>query len=113
MLRVGLLILIGLLFSACADSGGNVVGGPLGKEIVECVPPARLEIQPWGKSGSSKSCKITNGPFVAAENGYVHLRGQYEAGREVGIWRWYDRDGNVVKTIDYSKSNPVQPDPYK
>lgn len=107
MLRVSFLVLIGLLISACADSGGTAAGRLLDKENVECVPPARLEIQSWGKSGLSKSCKIASGPFVAAENGYVHLRGQYEAGREVGIWRWYDRDGNVVKTIDYSKSNSV------
>jgi len=39
---------------------------------------------------------------VTAENGYVHLRGQYDAGKQTGIWRWYDRQGNVVKEIDYS-----------
>ena len=102
MLRTGLPVLVGLL-SACAGSDRNIGGGPLDKEGVECVPPARLEIQPWGRSGLSKSCKMANGPFVATEDGYVHLRGQYESGREVGLWRWYDREGNVVKTIDYSK----------
>ncbi|HEY0334072.1 MAG TPA: hypothetical protein VGC74_10225 [Stenotrophomonas sp.] len=107
MLRVGFLVVVALLISACADPSPYPAGGLLDKENVECVPPARLEIQPWGKSGSSKSCKITDGPFVAAENGYIHLRGQYEAGREVGIWRWYDKGGSVTKTIDYSKSAPA------
>lgn len=107
MLRLVFLIMIGLLISACGAPGQNAAG-LLDKANVECVPPARLERQPWGKSGSSKSCKILNGPFVAADNGYVHLRGQYEAGRAVGIWRWYDRDGVVTRTIDYSKSGSAR-----
>ncbi|HLK97433.1 MAG TPA: hypothetical protein VK364_06665 [Hymenobacter sp.] len=102
-LKLILLILIGLICISACNAPGQDTDDELDKEIIECVPPARLEIQPWGKSGSSKSCKILNGPFVAAENGYVHLRGQYEGGREAGTWRWYDRSGNVVKTIDYSK----------
>ena len=74
----------------------------LSKESVSCEPPARMEIQSWGKNGLSRSCKLQSGPFLAAENGYVHFRGQYKAGKEVGIWRWYDKEGNIVKEIDYS-----------
>ena len=103
MLRIGLLVLICPLVSACTGSGRNADYGLLEKESITCAPPAQVEIQPWGKIGLSKSCRMVDGPFVGVENGYVLLRGQYEAGREVGIWRWYDKDGNVVKTIDYSK----------
>lgn len=103
MQRISLLVLIGSLVSACTDSSRNADYGLLEKEKITCAPPARIEIQPWGKIGLSKSCRMVDGPFVGVENGYVLLRGQYDAGREVGIWQWYDKDGNVVKTIDYSK----------
>lgn len=47
------------------------------------------------------------GPFVAWEDGYVHVRGQYDMGEEAGVWRWYDKSGTVVKELDYSAA-PTQ-----
>ena len=73
------------------------------KESLSCPSPAQGEFDGWGKTGTIHICKITHGPFVAWENGYVHLRGQYENGKEVGEWLWYDANGTVVKKIDYSK----------
>jgi hypothetical protein len=49
-------------------------------------------------------CKITHGQFVAFEDGYVQVRGQYDNGREVGTWYWYDSAGRIVKQIDYATS---------
>ena len=72
-------------------------------ESLSCPSPAQGEFDGWGKTGTIHICKITHGPFVAWENGYVHLRGQYENGKEVGEWLWYDANGTVVKKIDYSK----------
>lgn len=104
MLRVGFTLTGVLLIAGCTNSAGKDANHELlDRESVTCSPPARPEIQSWGQAGLSLSCKMVNGSFVAVENGYVHMRGQYEAGREVGMWRWYDKDGNVVKTIDYSK----------
>lgn len=74
----------------------------LKKEAITCDLPARAEMRPWGKTGKSNGCYVRSGPFIAAENGYVHLRGQFKEGKEVGVWRWYDKQGNVVKEIDYS-----------
>jgi len=73
-------------------------------EKLACPSPALGEFEGWGKSGTIHICKIRHGPFVAWENGYVHLRGQYENGKEVGEWLWYDASGTVVKKVDYSKS---------
>lgn len=73
-------------------------------EKLSCPSPAVAEFEAWGKSGTQQICKIKHGPFVAWENGYVHVRGQYENGKEVGEWLWYDASGNVVKKIDYSKT---------
>lgn len=97
-------IVISAFICACShDSGSNKNYELLSSEAITCDPPAQVEVQPWGKGGLSRFCSIKSGMFVTAEDGYVHLRGQYEAGKQVGIWRWYDRDGNVVKVIDYSE----------
>src|SRR5436189_6462472 len=71
-------------------------------EKISCPTPAVDEYQPWGKSGTQHICKIKHGPFVAWENGYIHIRGQYEYGKDTGAWFWYDAGGKVVKQIDYS-----------
>lgn len=70
-------------------------------ESLTCTPPALLETRNWGKTGLASTCVVKDGPFVAAESGYIHLRGQYRRGREAGIWRWYDQKGAVVKEINY------------
>ena len=74
----------------------------LTRSAIGCEKPAYADIRPWGEEGSSYSCYVRNGPFVAAENGYVRLRGQYEAGKETGVWLWYDQNGRVVKEVDYA-----------
>lgn len=103
ILRLSFCIVIALALQACAsDSRGDQNYELLSKESISCDPPASMEVQPWGKNGLSRSCSVKSGSFVAAENGYVHLRGQYQAGKQAGIWRWYDENGNVVKEIDYS-----------
>lgn len=96
--------LVVFIFSGCAgDSSGNLDYEALSKETLTCNPPASAEVQPWGESGLSRICIIRSGAFVAAESGYVHLRGQYEAGSKAGIWRWYDEKGNIVKEVDYDR----------
>jgi hypothetical protein len=101
MLSIGL--------SACKDSSS--LAQPNNYDVLKnasapCVSPAVAEIRPWSKSGQSTGCYIKHGEFAAAEDGYVHLRGSYYYGRESGIWRWYDRSGAVVKTVDYSSEAP-------
>jgi hypothetical protein len=74
-------------------------------EKISCPSPAVDEFNGWGQSGSEHICKIKHGPFVAFEGGYVRIRGQYENGKEVGIWRWYGADGKVMKEINYGHPN--------
>lgn len=77
-------------------------------EKLACPAPAVAEFQAWGKSGTQQICKIKHGPFVAWEGGYVHVRGQYANGKETGVWYWYDKQGNVVKKIDYTRSEQLE-----
>lgn len=95
ILLVGLLLLFG-----CSSEKEN---SNFFNEKLTCPSPAMDEFQPWGKSGAQHICKIKHGPFIAWENGYVHVRGQFENGAESGIWYWYDKNGTVIKTIDYKK----------
>lgn len=106
-----------ILFGACVIFALCFIGGcsrfPRDRESnqdyeavkkipIECEAPAQAEMRPWGKVGQSYGCYIRTGQFVAAEDGYVRLRGQFNEGKEAGIWRWYDKQGNVIKEVDYS-----------
>lgn len=91
-----------LLLTGCSNS--ESADHEFFMEKISCPSPAVDEFQPWGKSGIQHICKIKHGQFVAFENGYVHIRGQYENGKKVGLWFWYDASGNIVKTLDYSKT---------
>lgn len=98
-----ILVLLYIFLSGCTrESGGDKDYEALSKQNISCTSPAELEVQPWGKNGVSRSCNIKDGDFIAAESGYVHFRGRYKGGKQVGVWRWYDEKGNVVKEIDYS-----------
>lgn len=72
-------------------------------EKLACPSPSVDEFDPWGQQGLEHVCKIKHGPFVAFEADHVKIRGQYDNGAEVGIWRWYDAAGKVEKEIDYSR----------
>ena len=89
-----------LLLVAC--SKGNIAKREFLAEKLLCPPPAKESFEPWGESGSQHVCEIKHGPFVVFESGRIQLRGQFENGKEVGVWRWYDADGKVAKEISYS-----------
>lgn len=106
-LRMSLLITC-LSLLGCSNEGGDP--NNFFNEKLACPAPAVAEFQAWGKSGTQQVCKIKHGPFVAWEGGYVHVRGQYENGKETGVWYWYDKKGSVVKKIDYTRAEqPEQP----
>lgn len=96
-------VLLALLSSACADQKQGATTNSFDDERIECVEPARLKIEPWGKAGSLKGCEIADGPFVAADDGYIRMRGQFKNGHKAGVWRWYDRSGNVTKEVNYAQ----------
>jgi len=76
-------------------------------ETLSCPSPALGEFEGWGESGTQHICKIKHGPFIAWENGYVNIRGQYENGKEVGEWLWYDVKGNVQVRGQYENGKEV------
>jgi len=98
--RHGLAFMLAVCLGACSD---NHAEESFFSEDINCPTPSIAQFEPWGKSGSQQICKITHGPFVAWEDGYVHLRGSYHNGEKSGVWKWYDRAGKVVKVIDYGK----------
>lgn len=99
-LIVSSIVCLSLLSSGCSNEQDST--NKFLNEKLSCPSPAVAEFEAWGKSGMQQICKIKHGPFVAWEGGYVHVRGQYESGKEVGNWYWYDASGKVVKQIDYS-----------
>jgi hypothetical protein len=90
------------ILSGCRDRDDGTVA--FTNEKLSCPAPAMSEFQPWGRSGMQHVCKITHGQFVAFEDGYVKVGGQYDNGKEVGTWYWYDSAGRIVKQIDYATS---------
>ena len=39
------------------------------------------------------------------DNGQIHLTGQYEKMRRIGIWRTYDSDGKLIMEENYNSQN--------
>lgn len=95
----GLIPALAVCLAACGSNDAKEIFS----EDIGCPSPSVAQIEPWGKSGSQQICKIKHGPFVAWEDGYIHLRGSYRNGEKDGVWKWYDRAGSVVKEIDYGK----------
>jgi len=50
------------------------------------------------KNGKSDGKRITH-----YENGTVFYEGYYEEDRRVGIWKFFDEKGKLLKSVDYSK----------
>lgn len=101
-------MLVCFLLVGCSNEKSNA--DSFFEEELTCPSPAVAEFQAWGKSGTQHVCKIKHGPFVAWEGGYVHVRGQFDNGKEAGVWYWYDKNGNVEKKIDYTrKDNQLRP----
>lgn len=70
-------------------------------EPFECPSPGIEEIVVSGKTGYARQCVILNGTAAYSE-GNIFTVGQYQNGKMVGVWRWYDKQGNVTQEIDYS-----------
>ena len=44
---------------------------------------------------------VRNGEAVVYhENGNIHYVGNYENGKEVGIWKFYDEEGKLLKEVN-------------
>ena len=52
------------------------------------------------KNGKSDGKRITH-----YENGKIFYVGYYQEDRRVGVWKFYDEKGTLVKSVDYSKES--------
>lgn len=49
---------------------------------------------------------LEEGPYIVfRENGIPYYQGNYHQGKRVGIWEFYDEEGNLTQTKDYDKTN--------
>ena len=51
---------------------------------------------------------MKHGKFQGWEDGYKQLEGYFDNGKQQGEWSWYDRDGNVIKSIVYEDGEKQQ-----
>jgi len=110
--RVFLLLFSAFCVSACFLYDFDKDIEIIKKENVVCMPNADLKVSRWGGMGVYgllKTCEVKHGPFIAVNEGYIQIRGQYNNGVADGIWNFCDKDGNVVTTIDYGSEKEHAP----
>lgn len=83
----------------------------------KCPNGSIVEVDGWGKSGLSHSCKMKHGKFVGWEYGRKIVEGNYNYGVHIGQWKWFDEKGQIeliknyningklIEEIDYTKIN--------
>lgn len=89
-----------VVVAGCSKSDKNY--DVLESKKISCSDGALPQYEPWGKSGTQLVCSLKHGSVTIAENGHVVIEGQYEMGKQVGEWRWFDESGKVVRTEHYS-----------
>jgi len=108
-MKIHFLFLFVIFFiSACSDGvdpNYKINYNLIQNENLKCPPPAIPHVPRYGKFGVFLICKFSDGPFVAVNEGHVSVRGQYKAGRHVGLWESYDKDGNVVNSTYYLEND--------
>jgi len=108
-MKMDILFLLWLFsISACSDGADpnyKINYNLIENENLKCPPPAIPHVPRYRKSGVFLICKFSDGPFVAVDKGHVSVRGQYKAGRQVGLWESYDKDGNAVNSTYYLEND--------
>jgi len=94
--------------SACSDGvdpNYKISYNLIKNENLKCPPPSIFYRHEYGNSGVFFVCEFSEGPFVAVNKGHVSVRGQHKAGRHIGLWESYDKDGNVVNSTYYLEND--------
>ncbi len=76
----------------------------LNRATLTCPSESTAVGRPWAKAGWMLFCESQgkpHGPWLAAENGKLRMRGTYTSGQPTGLWQWYDDDGKVQKRVNY------------
>ena len=100
------LVLLALVATTTGCGRSNSNYELLAGKKMRCPEGSHLQFEPWGESGLELVCLLKHGPIVIAEYGHIKIEGQYNMGKEVGEWRWYDASGKVVRTQKYEDAKP-------
>lgn len=92
-----------LIFAGCgnSDRAEGLDYSAITQEKMTCPDGAIAEVDPWGKNGLSRACKMKHGKFIGWENGQKIYEAYYEFGKLVGKAVWFDETGKVIKEVDY------------
>jgi hypothetical protein len=73
-----------------------------------CPPGMVVRHDGWSENGTMRYCQPPEeGPWEAWMGGYRRVAGYYKNGKEEGTWRWFDKDGNVTKTVEYKEGKEI------
>lgn len=100
-MKIAYLILIAFSISACSKS--NLDYEVLSSQELNCPEGWRAEYGDWGEKGLMYYCQMKNGPVIMAEYGHIAIKGQYKMGKEIGLWQWFDKNGNVTRSEYYAE----------
>ncbi len=97
-------LLLSLLLVGCYQDEKTVPEdrSALFEEKISCPEGSIAEVDPWGKNGLSRACKMKHGRFTGWENGHKVYEVNFRFGKPVGKAIWFDEMGNVVKEVDHS-----------
>ncbi len=97
---ISLLLFVSLGVIGCTnDKDKTSNDSKIFQEKFNCPDGSIAEVDNWGKSGRSRSCKLKHGKFIGWENGRKVYEAHYKLGRLVGESYWYDTDGNITKVV--------------
>ena len=103
IIQILLLVLLATCSIACSNDENR--RPEQSKEMqdakIKCPDGSHVEYSPWGEVGWEKSCKMNHGKFTAWKGGRIVIDGQFNNGVKTGTWIYYDKNGNIEKTINY------------
>jgi len=60
---------------------------------------------------STTNKNVKHGTYIATANGKAVAQGNYRDGKRAGYWSFYNRDGSLVQSYNYSKDRLIFSDP--
>lgn len=105
------MIVLSMLILGCdVNSEKQALYEKMKQERIECPEGSELRVNDWSKLGLSRECVMRHGKFVGWEYGRKIVEGQYYNGLETGTWIWYDKKGDIDKTVNYENRVEVLSD---
>jgi len=100
---------INYISKACKDNEYLLSSyGPICVEIVSYFESPLNDRDTSDDTFNEVKAMLTDGKYIERiDKGKIYLEGQYKNNKRNGVWKYYDMDNNVFKTITYSDSNNV------